>query len=225
LIMTWDQIRALARAGMDVESHGRRHRVLQTLDAEALQDDLIGSRQELEAQLGRPVRALAYPVGRRIKGERHIRAALAAAGYQIGMSNQTGVNRWWPPALRALAPIDPFRRPPARHRSGDVGCDVPDPGRRAAARLRLQRRPLTPTKNWRRAAAGWDNLSMRELRRVSPRIQIEALCWEIVDARSTAGAASRSICRRSACGSSARTPEARPAARSRSSSRSPGSTS
>src|SRR5262245_4876385 len=30
LIMTWDQVRALVHAGMDVESHGRRHRVLQT---------------------------------------------------------------------------------------------------------------------------------------------------------------------------------------------------
>ncbi len=108
LIMTWDQIRALARAGMDVESHGRRHRVLQTLDDATLADELTGSRRELEAQLGRPVRALAYPVGRRINGERRIRDALAAAGYQIGMSNHTGVNRWLPPSLRALSPIDPF---------------------------------------------------------------------------------------------------------------------
>ncbi|MBA3821180.1 MAG: polysaccharide deacetylase family protein, partial [Deltaproteobacteria bacterium] len=51
LIMTWDQVRALARAGMDVESHGRRHRVLQTLDDETLDDELAGSRAELEAQL------------------------------------------------------------------------------------------------------------------------------------------------------------------------------
>jgi peptidoglycan/xylan/chitin deacetylase (PgdA/CDA1 family) len=108
LIMTWDHVRALARAGMDVESHGRRHRVLQTLDDAALQDDLTGSRLELEAQLGRPVRAVAYPVGRRINGEGRIRAALAQAGYQIGLSNHSGVNRWLPPVLRGLSPIDPF---------------------------------------------------------------------------------------------------------------------
>lgn len=108
LIMTWDQVRGLARAGMDVESHGRRHRVLQTLDAATLDDELAGSRRELEAQLGRPVRALAYPVGRRISSEPRIRDALSAAGYQIGMSNQSGVNRWLPPPLRALSPIDPF---------------------------------------------------------------------------------------------------------------------
>ncbi|MBC7978045.1 MAG: polysaccharide deacetylase family protein [Myxococcales bacterium] len=108
LIMTWDQVRALARAGMDVESHGRHHRVLQTLEDAELQDDLTGSRLELEAQLGRPVRAVAYPVGRRINSEQRIRTALAKAGYQIGLSNHSGVNRWWPPALRQIAPIDPF---------------------------------------------------------------------------------------------------------------------
>ena len=108
LIMTWDQIRVLMRAGMDIESHGRRHRVLQTLDDGALEDELAGSRRDLEAQLGRPVRAIAYPVGRRIHGEPRLRDALAAAGYQLGLSNHSGVNRWWPPPLRGLAPIDRF---------------------------------------------------------------------------------------------------------------------
>jgi peptidoglycan/xylan/chitin deacetylase (PgdA/CDA1 family) len=108
LILTWDQVRALARAGMDVESHGRRHRVLQTLDDGALADELGGARADLEAQLGRPVRAVAYPVGRRITSEHRIRNALTAAGYLIGMSNCSGVNRWWPPALRRVAPVDRF---------------------------------------------------------------------------------------------------------------------
>lgn len=104
LIMTWDEVRALARAGMDIESHGRHHRVLQTLEGAALEDELAGSRKDLEAQIGRPVRAIAYPVGRRLKGEPRIRDALAAAGYQIGLSNHSGVNHWWPPSLRRLAP-------------------------------------------------------------------------------------------------------------------------
>jgi peptidoglycan/xylan/chitin deacetylase (PgdA/CDA1 family) len=108
LIMNWDQVRALARAGMDVESHGRRHRVLQTLDDGALADELAGARRDLEAQLGRPVRAVAYPVGRRINSEHRIRSALIAAGYLIGMSNCSGVNRWWPPVLRRVAPVDRF---------------------------------------------------------------------------------------------------------------------
>ncbi len=108
LIMQWDHVRALARAGMDVESHGKHHRVLQTLQASALDDELAGSRTELEAQLGRPVRAIAYPVGRRIAREARIRDALAAAGYRLGLSNKTGVNRLWPLPLRGMLPVDPF---------------------------------------------------------------------------------------------------------------------
>jgi peptidoglycan/xylan/chitin deacetylase (PgdA/CDA1 family) len=107
--MTWDQVRALARSGMGVESHTRRHRVLQTLDAASLEDELAGSRKDLEAQIGRPVRVLAYPVGRRIASAAHIRRAIAQAGYRVGMSNKTGVNRLWPSLFRGvMPPIDPF---------------------------------------------------------------------------------------------------------------------
>jgi peptidoglycan/xylan/chitin deacetylase (PgdA/CDA1 family) len=102
LIMTWDHVRALARAGMDVESHSRHHRVLQTLSDPELADDLAGSRRDLEAQLGRPVRLIAYPVGRRVHREDRIRNALLAAGYRAGLSNHSGVNPWW------RRPIDPF---------------------------------------------------------------------------------------------------------------------
>ena len=108
LIMTWDQVRALARAGMDVESHGRRHRVLKTLDDEMLQDELAGSRADLEAALGRRVRAVAYPVGRRIANEPQIRDAIASAGYRIGLTNASGTNRIWPLAMRGVMPVDPF---------------------------------------------------------------------------------------------------------------------
>ncbi|HWU91393.1 MAG TPA: polysaccharide deacetylase family protein [Kofleriaceae bacterium] len=103
LIMSWDDIRALANAGLDVESHSRDHRVLETLDGDALCDDLVGSRRDLEAQLGRPVRAIAYPVGRRPPAR--VRRAVAEAGYQIGLTNATGVNYLWPEAMR---PVDPF---------------------------------------------------------------------------------------------------------------------
>lgn len=106
LIMTWDDIHALADAGMDVESHSRSHRVLETLGDAELRDDLVGSRRDLEAQLGRPARAIAYPVGRR--PPRRVREAVAAAGYRVGLTNATGVNRLWPAPVRHLHPIDPF---------------------------------------------------------------------------------------------------------------------
>lgn len=90
LIMSWDDIRALAAAGMDVESHTRDHRVLETLDHDALIADLVGARRDLEAELRRPVHALAYPVGRTPSAR--VRRAVAEAGYRIALSNTGGIN-------------------------------------------------------------------------------------------------------------------------------------
>jgi len=107
LIMTAAQVRALAAAGMSVQSHTRTHRVLDTLDDAALRDELLGARLDLERELGRPVEAIAYPVGRRIQQPR-VRAAIAAAGYRVGFANAGGVNPLWPAALRGALAFDPL---------------------------------------------------------------------------------------------------------------------
>jgi peptidoglycan/xylan/chitin deacetylase (PgdA/CDA1 family) len=106
LIMGWADVRALAAAGMDVESHTRWHRVLETLAPDELREELLGSRLDLEAQLGHPVRAIAYPVGRRPPA--WIRRAVADAGYRVGFTNASGVNHRWPAGLPWARPIDPF---------------------------------------------------------------------------------------------------------------------
>jgi peptidoglycan/xylan/chitin deacetylase (PgdA/CDA1 family) len=108
LIMTWEQVRALSRAGMDIESHTRWHRVLQTLDDDALKQELSGSKADLERQLGRPVRAVAYPVGRRITHVDRIRNAIIRAGYKIGFTNASGATRIWPTPLAGMMPTDCF---------------------------------------------------------------------------------------------------------------------
>jgi peptidoglycan/xylan/chitin deacetylase (PgdA/CDA1 family) len=92
IIMTWDHIRALAEAGMDIGSHTRTHRVLQTLSTPELDDELRGSRMELERQVGKPVRSLAYPVGYTVLDRPELVAAVERAGYQVAFSNATGLN-------------------------------------------------------------------------------------------------------------------------------------
>jgi len=89
-VLTWDDVRALRRAGMDIGSHTRTHRVLQTVPTDQLADELAGSRSDLEAQLGEPISTIAYPVGRPVAGIPAIRSAVAAAGYRLGFSYRTG---------------------------------------------------------------------------------------------------------------------------------------
>jgi peptidoglycan/xylan/chitin deacetylase (PgdA/CDA1 family) len=91
-LMTWDQVRALRRAGMAVQSHTRTHRVLRTLGASELAAELVGSRAKLEEELGEPVRAISYPVGNPVRGDPDVRRAVREAGYELGFSNGTGVN-------------------------------------------------------------------------------------------------------------------------------------
>jgi peptidoglycan/xylan/chitin deacetylase (PgdA/CDA1 family) len=90
LIMTWDQVRALRRAGMDVQSHTRNHRVLQTLLPHELDEELSGSSDDLARELGEPARVLAYPVGNPLANASPIRAALERSGYELGLTNATG---------------------------------------------------------------------------------------------------------------------------------------
>jgi peptidoglycan/xylan/chitin deacetylase (PgdA/CDA1 family) len=94
LLMTWDHVRALKRAGMAVESHTRTHRVLQTLTAKDLADELVGSREELEGVLGSKVTSVAYPV-RGLHYAAEVRAAIRAAGYELGFSTGRGMNHAW----------------------------------------------------------------------------------------------------------------------------------
>lgn len=99
-VMTWDHVLALRDAGMDVQSHTRSHRVLQTLDDEDLTRELRGSREELECVLGRPVLAVSYPVGKPLGNDERIKRAVRDCGYELGFSNGTGSNR--------LESFDPF---------------------------------------------------------------------------------------------------------------------
>jgi len=92
LLMTWDHVRELRAGGMDVESHTRTHRVLQTLSPSELDRELAGSKADLTRELGVPPRAVAYPVGNPLPRVSPIRDALERAGYEIGLTNCTGSN-------------------------------------------------------------------------------------------------------------------------------------
>lgn len=73
-------LRALARRH-DIGFHTRRHDRLDRLDDDALRAALVTGRGRLEAEAGRPLRAIAYPHG--AAGPREATAA-RAAGYERG---------------------------------------------------------------------------------------------------------------------------------------------
>ncbi|MBI4499387.1 MAG: polysaccharide deacetylase family protein [Chloroflexi bacterium] len=85
--LTWEQIRAMADGGMEVQSHGRDHVDMSRLSAQALERQVTESRRVLESHLGRGVRLFAYPAGRYSP---EVIAALRAAGYQAAVTTRHG---------------------------------------------------------------------------------------------------------------------------------------
>ena len=62
-VLSWDELRALERAGVVVGSHARSHPRLTDLTERDANDELRGSREDLAAHLAHPVAAIAYPHG------------------------------------------------------------------------------------------------------------------------------------------------------------------
>jgi peptidoglycan/xylan/chitin deacetylase (PgdA/CDA1 family) len=79
-----EQIAALGRLpGVEVGSHGVRHRRLDELDQIELVDEVAGSKRRLEQLISRPADSFAYPHG---AYDRRVRAAVIGAGYRSAAS-------------------------------------------------------------------------------------------------------------------------------------------
>jgi len=94
--MNWKQIKEMADAGVDVQSHSYSHPFLtrrrhETLDdrayAEWLERELVQSKKILEKETGKNVSFLAYPYG---DFDRHLKVAVANAGYSAALTCEFG---------------------------------------------------------------------------------------------------------------------------------------
>jgi peptidoglycan/xylan/chitin deacetylase (PgdA/CDA1 family) len=81
--LTWDGLRQMAAAGMEIGSHTVGHPRLADLPEERMREELVRSRQELEARLHLPVEAVAYPYN---SVRSWIANAAAEAGYRVGVA-------------------------------------------------------------------------------------------------------------------------------------------
>ncbi|APR80565.1 Hypothetical protein A7982_05912 [Minicystis rosea] len=88
-IMSWQKVRALRDAGMDVQSHSHEHLVLNTLTPDAARRDLMRSASALRDSLGGEVFGVAYPVGYTLEGA--LRRAPEDARFELGFTNGTGL--------------------------------------------------------------------------------------------------------------------------------------
>jgi peptidoglycan/xylan/chitin deacetylase (PgdA/CDA1 family) len=85
----WEEVRALAAAGVAIGSHTRHHRRLTQLGAAEREVELTGSLAELRERVAGTAAVLAYPNG---DHDDAVRAATAAAGYEAAFTTEKGRN-------------------------------------------------------------------------------------------------------------------------------------
>ncbi|HPN81029.1 MAG TPA: polysaccharide deacetylase family protein [bacterium] len=76
----WEQINELAEAGSEIGSHGHYHLFWDKITDQELRQEIIASKEMIEAKIGRPVIAAAYPFG---QSSDQATQALKDAGYLV----------------------------------------------------------------------------------------------------------------------------------------------
>lgn len=91
LMLTREMIARLAAEGVEIGGHTISHPILTRLDDEAANAEIAGSKRDLEAIIGKPVRLFAYPNGKTGKdfNEKHVRM-VKEAGYTAAFTTERG---------------------------------------------------------------------------------------------------------------------------------------
>lgn len=90
--LSWDGARELLALGHEIGSHTKSHPNLQSLGQEQLDDEIAGSKEELEERLGAPVLHFSAPYGDARSFGSRVSAAARAAGYASCSSARRGLN-------------------------------------------------------------------------------------------------------------------------------------
>ncbi len=90
--MSWDQLREMHAGGMEIGSHGVGHRMLAKLPKEQMSNEVNGSKQALERELGAPVQVLSYPVGGPDAFDMDTVEVVRSAGFRMACSYVAGTS-------------------------------------------------------------------------------------------------------------------------------------
>jgi peptidoglycan/xylan/chitin deacetylase (PgdA/CDA1 family) len=89
-MLDWDQVRALAAAGVEIGGHSHTHPQLDQLDEERLRFELIHGKEIVADQLGTVPASFAYPYG---YSDRRVRRAVRETGYAQALAVGNGLAR------------------------------------------------------------------------------------------------------------------------------------
>jgi peptidoglycan/xylan/chitin deacetylase (PgdA/CDA1 family) len=92
LYMTWDDARALHKAGVELGGHTVNHEILSRLDGETARAEIEGSRTALLRELNTDPKSFAYPFGRRWDWNDDTVRIARESGYLSATTTHAGTN-------------------------------------------------------------------------------------------------------------------------------------
>lgn len=86
--LSWDQIRTMHAAGVDIQSHGYSHSRLATCSEQELDTELRVSREVIQQALDKRIEILAYPFGQRHDYSSAVVRHTSQVGYTHGLTTE-----------------------------------------------------------------------------------------------------------------------------------------
>ncbi len=86
LYLSWEQVREMSHNGMEFGSHTADHPILTRIPLAQVDEELVNSREKIEAETGSPVIAFAYPNGGHADISPAVTQRVGQAGYQVAFS-------------------------------------------------------------------------------------------------------------------------------------------
>ncbi|UTA47364.1 polysaccharide deacetylase family protein [Simiduia sp. 21SJ11W-1] len=83
--VTWDNLREMHAAGLEIGSHTVSHRILSTLNSHELTMELRASKQRIEEQMESKINGICYPNGMRKDINQQVEQQAASEGYRYGL--------------------------------------------------------------------------------------------------------------------------------------------
>ena len=92
LMLTWDDVHALAGLGFSIGAHTVNHPILSRVSPERAWTEILGSRTTIESACGRPPRAFAYPNGGPGDFTETVKRLVRQAGFTCAVTTLFGLN-------------------------------------------------------------------------------------------------------------------------------------
>lgn len=93
LMLSWDELRTLARDGVEIGSHTMTHSILTRVSNREAKEEITTSRRRLEQALAVPVKHFAYPNGEPADFSPAVCRLVEAAGFRSACTTVSGYNR------------------------------------------------------------------------------------------------------------------------------------